>query len=72
MIIFVKDRVVAQYLRNILEKQIEHRSRPEHRDNTNLLDPAYRVAMAMGPRGKNLVNKAFRSTKQAEEQIDST
>lgn len=61
VIIFVKDRVVAQYLKNILEEQVELRSKnPNQQD---YLDSRYRVSMAMGPRGKNLVNKAFRSTK---------
>lgn len=64
VIIFVKDRVVAHYLKSILEKQTQLRSKFKHL--TDLLDPLYNVSMAMGPRGKNLVNKAFKSTKQNE------
>ena len=63
VIIFVKDRVVAQYLKNILELQVEKRKDDPSRED--YLDSRYRVSMAMGPRGKNLVNKAFRSTKHA-------
>ena len=39
-----------------------------------LLNDNYRVDMAMGPQGKNLINKAYRSTKSnaEEESTDST
>jgi hypothetical protein len=62
VIIFVKDRIVAQYLKNILQKQTEIRGTSEP-NNNKLLSHHYKVDMAMGPRGKNLLNKAYKSTK---------
>ena len=59
VIIFVKDRVVAEYLKNLLQKHVEL---SKENDSKKLLSSVYKVDMAMGPRGKNLVNKAYRST----------
>lgn len=66
IIIFVKDRVVAEYLKKILQKQIEIQENLMNttgQTDSNLLSLSYRVDMAMGPQGKNLINKAYRSTK---------
>ena len=62
----MKDRVVADYLNKILTKQLEiQKNLKETTEKTdpNLLSLKYRVDMAMGPQGKNLINKAYRSTK---------
>lgn len=64
VIIFVKDRVVAEYLKNLLQKHVEL---SKENDSKKLLSSVYKVDMAMGPRGKNLVNKAYRSTNQNQE-----
>ena len=64
VIIFVKDRIIAFYLKRILEQQSTmRREQPEFFNNGDLLDPRYHVEMAMGPKGKNLVNRAYKSTK---------
>lgn len=36
---------------------------PEHENDKRLLNTKYSVECAMGPQGRNLVNKAYRSTK---------
>lgn len=61
----MKDRVIAQYLKAILQEQVKLRKESQP-NNANLLDARYAVDMAMGPRGKNLVNKAYKSTKPAD------
>lgn len=39
------------------------RKMPEHQHDKRLLNTKYSVECAMGPQGRNLVNKAYRSTK---------
>lgn len=64
VIIFVKDRIIAFYLKKILEEQSNLRKENRHHfDDKKLLHAKYHVEMAMGPRGKNLVNRAYKSTK---------
>ena len=36
----------------------------------DLLDPRYIVSMAMSPKGKNLVNKAYRSTRNTSSNLE--
>lgn len=81
VIVFVKDRVVAQYLNKILNTSIELRKllmagqMGKVLDPTEQLDERYVVSVAMSPKGKNLVNKAYRSTRsvqQDKDQQDST
>lgn len=69
VIIFVKDRIVAEYLKKLLQKHKELRK--IYPTDTTLLRQEYEVDMAMGPRGKNLVNKAFRSTKSNDKDEDN-
>lgn len=61
VIIFVKDRVVAHYLQRILNEMTEQSKRPENAANSELLYHGYTVAVAMSPKGKNLLNKAYSS-----------
>ena len=61
VIIFVKDRVVAHYLQKILVQMTEYQK--ENGLNAEYLDPKYIVAVAMSPKGKNLLNKAYSSFK---------
>ena len=75
VIIFVKDRIVAEYLKKILQHQLNLHTSGDYRDNmerSNLLSPIYRVDMAMGPQGRNQINKAVRSTKTQSNMTDST
>ena len=61
VIIFVKDRVVAHYLQRILNEMTERSKEPENAENSGLLYHGYTVAVAMSPKGKNLLNKAYSS-----------
>lgn len=70
VIIFVKDRVVAKYLQKILKRHLELRE--EGYVDGELLSQLYKVDVAMGPQGKNLVNKAYRSTKGSSSEVSST
>ena len=63
VIIFVKDRVVATYLHKILSSMVEMAKLPENENNSRLLFQGYCVAVAMSPKGKNLLNKAYSSFK---------
>jgi len=70
---------VAEYLKKTLKKQIElyveHSKKtqtkmaeedfhnPKLDSGDILLSSKYKIDMAMGPQGRNLVNKAYRSTK---------
>lgn len=76
VIVFVKDRVVAEYLNKILNTNIELRRRyAAHQlknkvDEQELLDERYVVSVAMSPKGKNLVNRAYRSTRSVQSSVD--
>jgi len=76
VIIFVKDRVVAKYLQKILKSHVELRGAQREKGasfiDDELLSQLYKVDVAMGPQGKNLVNKAYRSTKGSSSEIAST
>ena len=63
VIIFVKDRVVAEYLHKILKAMLEKSKKPENYKNHQLLEKGYYVAVAMSPKGKNLLNRAYNSLK---------
>lgn len=64
VIIFVKDRIIAFYLKKILVEQASLRKEnPEFMSDSRLLHKGYVVEMAMGPKGKNMINKAYKSTK---------
>lgn len=63
IIIFVKDRVVAEYLKKVLENQILIRKNAPADQHKEMLDPNYSVGMAMGSQGRNHLNKAYRSIK---------
>ena len=63
VIIFVKDRVVAAYLHKILVGMGEAAKLPHNENNSKLLFQGYVVAVAMSPKGKNLLNKAYSSFK---------
>ena len=74
VIIFVKDRIVAEYLKKILQQQLNLNSSGEYKDHylsSSLLSTVYKVDMAMGPQGRNQINKAVRSTK-TQSNMDST
>lgn len=64
-IIFVKDRSVAVYLKKILNGSSEIREQDrKYFEAEELLDTKkFRIGFAMGPKSKNLVNKAYKSTK---------
>lgn len=76
VIIFVKDRVVAKYLQKILKRHVELRGRQGEKGESSvddeLLSQLYKVDVAMGPQGKNLVNKAYRSTKGSSSEVAAT
>jgi hypothetical protein len=61
-IIFVKDRSVAVYLKKILSGEIRDID-PKSKFKAYLDKNKFRVDFAMGPKSKNLVNKAYKSTK---------
>jgi hypothetical protein len=68
IIIFVKDRVVAEYLKRLLLKHVELSRKGRKVDHPDeLLDHFYKIDMAMGPQGKNMVNKALKFTKKPNE-----
>lgn len=76
VIVFVKDRVVAEYLNKILNTNIELRKRfnsgqlKDKVDEQELLDERYVVSMAMSPKGRNLVNRAYRSTRSVQSNVE--
>ena len=62
-IIFVKDRSVAVYLKKILNGEFRKEDN-KYFVKSNLIDTnKFRIGFAMGPNSKNLVNRAFKSTK---------
>lgn len=63
VIIFVKDRVVAEYLHKILKSMLDKSRLKENHSNHLLLESGYQVAVAMSPKGKNLLNRAYNSLK---------
>lgn len=63
-IIFVKDRSVAVYLKKILSGEYRESDRKWFDKSISLDRKKFRIGFAMGPRTNNLVNKAYKSTKQ--------
>ena len=67
---------MAKYLQKILKRHVELREeqieKGENSFDDELLSQLYKVDVAMGPQGKNLVNKAYRSTKGSSSEVAST